>query len=257
MTQIHPSAVVDLRAQLDEGVEVGPYAVVGPDVTIGAETTIGAHVVIERNTRLGRRCYVGTGTVLGSPPQDRRYDGEPTWLEVGDETQIREHATLNRGTTARGVTRVGRRCYLMSYVHVAHDCTLEDEVTLANGVQLAGHVRVEHGASISGLTPVHQFVRIGTLAFVGGASRVSQDVPPYARASGNPCKLYGINTIGLTRAGLSTATCQTLKHAYRLLFNSDLTVTEAVELLRARAPDVPELAHLLDFVSGTERGVLV
>jgi UDP-N-acetylglucosamine acyltransferase len=145
----------------------------------------------------------------------------------------------------------------MSYVHVAHDCAIEDEVTLANGVQLAGHVRVERGASVGGLTPVHQFVRIGTLAFVGGASRVSQDVPPYARASGNPCKLYGINTIGLTRAGLSADTRQAVKRAYRLLFNSDLTVPEAVDLLRDRAREVPEVGHLVDFVSRSERGVLV
>ncbi len=257
MTRIHPTAVVDPRADLGDNVVIGPYAIVGPDVAIGPGTTLGAHVVVERNTRLGRECYVGTGAVLGSPPQDRRYRDEPTWLEVGDETQIREHSTLNRATTARGTTRVGRRCYIMSYVHVAHDCALDDEVTLANGVQLAGHVSVGRGASIGGLTPVHQFVRIGMLAFVGGAARVSQDVPPYARASGNPCKLYGINTIGLTRAGLSADTRQDLKHAYRLLFNSDLTVTEAVEMLHDRACAVPEVAHLLHFMSRTERGVLV
>lgn len=254
---IHSTAVLDPTARLGAEVEVGPYAVVGPNVAIGTATTISAHAVIERDTTVGNRCYIGTGTVIGSAPQDRKYRDEPTRVDIGDDTHIREYATINRGTASRGVTRVGRGCFIMTYVHIAHDCTIEDGVTLANGVQLAGHVHVEAFATISGLTPVHQFVRIGTHAFVGGGSRVPQDVPPYARAAGNPLRLYGINTIGLTRAGIPADVCRALKYAYRMLFNSDLTPTEAVALLRRDADPVREVQRLIEFVTRTERGVLV
>jgi UDP-N-acetylglucosamine acyltransferase len=255
--RIHATAIVDPGARLDEGVEVGPFAIVGPGVEVGSETVIGPHAVIERDTTLGRRCLVGTGAVLGGDPQDLKYRGEPSCLDVGDETQIREYATLHRGTAATGRTVVGRRCYLMAYVHVAHDCVLEDGVVLANAVQLAGHVHVEAQASIGGLTPVHQFVRIGRLAFVGGGSRVPQDVPPFSRAAGNPIKLYGMNSTGLMRAGVPREVRVALKHAFRLLFNSALTLSQAVEQLRAESAQVPEVMQLVDFVISSQRGVMV
>jgi UDP-N-acetylglucosamine acyltransferase len=255
--RVHPTAIIHPDAALGADIVIGPYAVIGPCVRLGAGTHIGPHVVIERNTRLGERCTVGPGSVLGAAPQDRKYGGEETWLEVGDETVIREYSTLHRGTAATGVTQVGRRCFIMTYVHVAHDCRIEDDVTLANAVQLAGHVLIERHATVSGLCPVHQFVRIGAYAYVGGGSRVPQDVPPYTRAAGTPLKLYGINTIGLTRAGFPPAVRGALKHAYRLLFNSDLTTTEAVERLRRDPEVVDEVAHLVEFVARTERGVLV
>jgi UDP-N-acetylglucosamine acyltransferase len=254
--KIHPTAIIDPDTELGADVVVGPYAVIGPRVTIGDETSIGPHAVIEQNTRLGRRCSVGPGTVLGAAPQDTKYDGGDTWLEVGDDTVIREYTTLHRGSQASGVTRVGRSCFLMTYVHVAHDCVIEDEVTIANAVQLAGHVHIESHAAISGLCPVHQFVRIGTYAYVGGGSRVPQDVPPYTNATGNPLKLYGLNTVGLARAGFSSEVRLALKHAYRLLFNSDLTTTQAIEQLRCE-PQVPEVTRLVEFVAHSERGVLV
>ncbi len=253
---LHPTAIIDDTADLAPDVAVGPYCVIGPGVSVADGTTLGTHVVIERDTAIGRRCYVGPGAVLGSAPQDRKYHGEPTHLEIGDETQIREHVTINRGSAARGRTRVGSGCFIMTYAHIAHDCTIGDGVTLANAVQLAGHVHIEDHATISGLTPVHQFVRIGTHAFVGGGSRVPQDIPPYTTAVGNPLRLYGINTIGLTRAGCPPEVRRALKHAYRLLFNSDLTTTEAVDILR-QDPAVPEVMRLVDFVTRTERGVLV
>lgn len=254
---IHPSAVIDRHAELGTAVSVGPYAIIGPNVTIGDQTEIGPHVVIEGDTVLGRRCTVASGAVLGTAPQDRKYRSEATSLVVGDRTIIREYVTINRGTTARGTTQVGCDCFLMAYAHVAHDCTLEDGVTLANAVQLAGHVLIEANATISGLTPVHQFVRIGTYAFVGGGSRVPQDVPPYARAAGNPLRLYGINTVGLTRAGFAPQVRRALKHAYRLLFNSELSTLDAVETLQREAEHVPEVMRLLAFVTASERGVLV
>ncbi len=254
---VHPTAIIHPDTRLAADVAVGPFAVIGPGVEIGPGTVIGAHAVIERDTALGSRCVVGTGAVLGADPQDLKYHGEPTHLEVGDETQIREYATLHRGTAATGRTVVGRRCYLMAYVHVAHDCVLEDGVVLANAVQLAGHVHVEAQASIGGLTPVHQFVRIGRLAFVGGGSRVPQDVPPFARAAGNPMKLYGINSTGLVRAGFPSEVRAALKHAFRLLFNSHLSLSQAVEQLRAESADITEVMQLTDFVVSSQRGVLV
>jgi UDP-N-acetylglucosamine acyltransferase len=256
-TRIHPSAIVDPKAELDDEVAIGPYSIVGPRVSIKSGTEIACHTVIESNTRIGSDCSIGIGSVLGGEPQDRKFANEHTWLEVGDRTLIRDYCTLNRGTAHRGRTRVGSDCYLMSYVHVAHDCIIESGAVLANAVQLAGHVCIEEHANVGGSTPVHQFVRIGTYAMVGGGSRLPQDVPPYTRAAGNPFRLYGINTIGLTRAGFSSDVRLALKHAYRMLFNSDLTTAEAVDLLRRERADVPEVMRLVDFVARSERGVLV
>lgn len=255
--EIHRTALIDPGAHLGAGVSVGPFAVLGPGVEIGPGSVIGPHAVIVRDTAVGRRCTVGAGAVLGADPQDLKYRGEPTHLDIGDDTTIREYATLHRGTAATGRTLVGRRCYLMAYVHVAHDCVIEDDVVLANAVQLAGHVHIETRASVGGLTPVHQFVRIGRLAFVGGGSRVPQDVPPFARAAGNPMKLYGINSTGLTRAGVPAEVRAALKHAFRLLFNSHLSVSQAVEQLRAESAHIAEVMQLVDFVVTSQRGVLV
>jgi UDP-N-acetylglucosamine acyltransferase len=254
---IHPTALIDPDAELAPDVTVGPYSSIGPQVRIGAGSRVAGHAIIERNTLIGEGCSIGVGCVLGGEPQDRKYGGEETWLVVGDETLLRDYCTLNRGTTARGKTSIGRKCYMMTYVHVAHDCIIEDCVVLANAVQLAGHVHIEEFASVGGSTPVHQFVRIGTHAFVGGGSRLPQDVPPYSRAAGNPFRLYGINTIGLTRAGFSPEVRLALKHAYRLLFNSKLTSTQAVNQLRLENPDITEVMRLVDFVATSERGVLV
>ncbi|MBI2537857.1 MAG: acyl-ACP--UDP-N-acetylglucosamine O-acyltransferase [Gemmatimonadetes bacterium] len=264
--RVHPTAIVDPGAALGPDVVVGPYCIVGPGVQIGAGTTVGPHAVIQRDTTLGAGCAVGPGAVLGADPQDFKYQGEATSLDIGDETRIREYATLHRGTAATGKTVVGKRCYLMAYVHVAHDCVIEDDVVIANAVQLAGHVYVEANATIGGLTPIHQFVRIGRFALVGGGSRVPQDVPPFTRAAGNPMKLYGINSLGLVRAGFPAEVRAALKHAYRLLFNSTLSLSQAVERLRLKSPDLPDVMRLVDFVvssqrgvprSGAERGVLV
>jgi UDP-N-acetylglucosamine acyltransferase len=255
--RFHPTALIDPDTEIGADVTIGPYAVIGPRVTVGDGTSIGPHAVIQQDAHLGRRCTVGAGAVLGADPQDVKYGGESTWLEVGDDTVIREYATLHRGTAARGKTSVGRRCFLMTYVHVAHDCVLEDDVTIANAVQLSGHVTIEAHATVSGLSPVHQFVRIGTYAYVGGGSRVPQDVPPYTTAVGNPLKLYGLNTVGLTRAGFPSDVRLALKHAYRLLFNSDLARSEAVELVRREHASVPEVLRLAEFVAHSERGVLV
>jgi UDP-N-acetylglucosamine acyltransferase len=254
---IHRTALVDPTAHLGQDVSIGPYAIVGPRVTVGDRGTLGAHVVLERNVKLGTGVRVGHGTVIGSDPQDLKYQGEDTWVEIGDDTVLREYCTVNRGTVSTGKTTVGRRCFLMSYVHVAHDCVIGDDVIMANAVTMAGHVTVEDRAIISGLVPIHQFVRIGTFAFVGGASRVNQDVPPYTKAVGNPVHLYGLNSVGLQRAGFAPEVKLALKRAYRLLFNSDLTVSQGIARARAELPSAPEIAHFLSFIEGSERGVLV
>lgn len=254
---IHRTALIDPAAELGADVSVGPYSIVGPHVTIGARTTIAAHAVVERNTRIGAGVQIGYGTVIGNDPQDLKYKGEETWVEIGDATIIREYCTINRGSTATGKTTVGARCFLMTYVHIAHDCVVGNDVIMANGVQMAGHVTVDDRAIISGLVPIHQFVRIGTYSFVGGASRVNQDVPPYTKAAGNPVHLYGLNSVGLQRAGFSPEVKLALKRAYRLVFNSDLTVSQGIARARVELPQVGEVETFLRFIEASQRGVMV
>ncbi len=253
---IHRTALVDPSAQVGLDVAVEPYAIIGPNVVVGDGCAIGAHAVLERNVRLGPGVRVGIGTVLGGPPQDLKYQGEDTWVEIGAGTVIREYCTINRGTTATGRTVLGERCFIMSYVHFAHDCVVGNEVIVANATQFAGHVRVDDRAIISGLTPVHQFVHIGTFAFIGGGSRVNQDIPPYTKAVGNPLHLYGLNSVGLQRAGFSAETKLALKKAYRLVFNSDLTLTQGVARARQELPSSPEVETFLRFIEESQRGVL-
>jgi UDP-N-acetylglucosamine acyltransferase len=254
---IHRTALIDPTAELGADVSVGPYCVIGPKVTVGERSTIAAHAVLERNTRVGEGVKIGYGTVIGNDPQDLKYRGEETWVEIGSGTIIREYSTINRGSTATGKTTIGERCFLMTYVHIAHDCAIGNDVIIANGVQMAGHVLVSDRASISGLVPIHQFVRIGTYAFVGGASRVNQDVPPYTKAAGNPVHLYGLNSVGLQRAGFSPELKLALKRAYRLVFNSDLTVSQGIARARAELPQVPEVETFLQFIEASQRGVMV
>jgi UDP-N-acetylglucosamine acyltransferase len=254
---IHRTALVDPKAHLGQDVSIGPYAIIGPRVTVGDGCTVAAHAVLERNVKLGAGVKLGYGAVIGNDPQDLKYQGEETWVEIGDGTIVREYCTVNRGTSATGKTTVGERSFLMSYVHVAHDCVIGHDVIIANSVQMAGHVTIEDRAIISGLVPIHQFVRIGTFAFVGGGSRVNQDVPPYTKAVGNPVHLYGLNSVGLQRAGFSPEVKLALKRAYRLLFNSDLTVTQGIARARAELPVGPEVEIFLRFIEGSQRGVLV
>ena len=255
--KIHPTAIVDPGAELGEDVEIGPYAVVGPQVTIGPRSFIAARAIVERNARIGADCRIGSGSIVGGDPQDLKYKGEETWVEIGDGTVVREYVTVNRGTDQSFRTTVGKRCLLMAYVHVAHDCHIGDDVILANVVQLAGHITIGDRATISGLTPVHQFVKIGCYAFIGGMSRVTKDVPPYVKAAGSPMKLYGLNTVGLERRGFTRETMRELKKAYALFFSSDLNVSQALERARADLAPLPEVETLIRFVEESERGVLV
>jgi UDP-N-acetylglucosamine acyltransferase len=254
-TAIHPTALIDGSAELGAGVTIGPFAMVGPRVSVGDRCRIGPRATLSRNVRLAEDVIVGDGSILGGDPQDLKYDGEETWVEVGQGTIIREYSTINRGTTATYKTTVGARCFIMTYVHLAHDCHVGDDVVIANATQCAGHVTIHDRAILSGLNAVHQFVTIGTYAFVGGGSRVNQDIPPYVKAVGNPMELYGLNSIGLQRAGFSGETVAALKRAYRLFFNSDLNLSQALERARTELPALPEVERFLAFVESSERGV--
>ncbi len=256
-TDIHPTALIDPSAELAPGVVVGPYSIIGPNVKVGARTRIAGHVLIERDTSVGEECTISQGVILGTDPQDLKYMGEPTTLLVGDRTVIREYATLNRGTIASGVTRVGSDCMLMAYTHVAHDCHLGNHVILSNAVNMAGHVSIGDWAIVGGLTPIHQFVRIGPHAFVGGATRVAKDVPPYVKAAGSPMELYGLNSVGLQRRGFPEEVRRELKRAYRLFFASNHNVKQALERAREELRAIPEVEVFLSFFENSERGVQV
>lgn len=255
--EIHPTAIVDESAELGEGVSIGPYSIVGPGVSIGAGTRLGPHVLIDRDTTLGAECIIHKGAVLGTDPQDLKYAGEPTRLSIGDRTVIREYATLNRGTTALGFTRVGSDCLLMAYSHVAHDCQLGDNVILSNSVNMAGHVTIGDWAIVGGVTAIHQFVRIGPHAFVGGASRISKDIPPYVKAAGSPVQLYGLNGVGLQRRGFPEEVRRELKRAYRLFFASSYNTSQALLRARDELRALPEIEVFLSFFEASERGVSV
>ncbi len=254
-TAIHQAAFVDERAELGAGVSIGPGAVLGPRVRIGDRTSIGSHALVTGWTTIGRDCRVHHGAVLGSPPQDLKYAGERTGLEIGDHTEIREYATANLATEEGAVTRVGSHCLLMAYVHVAHNCQIGDHVVVANATQFAGFVTVEDWAIVGGLTAVHQFVRIGCHSIIGGGSRIPQDVAPYVRTAGSPPRNAGINRVGLERRGFSPPTRAALERAYRILFREQLTVAEAVERIRAELPGIPEVEHFARFAETSARGL--
>ena len=253
--RIHPTALVDASASIGDDVEIGPWAIVGPNCKLGNGAILAARSTLEQNVRLGERVHVGIGAVLGGDPQDLKYRGEETWVEIGDGSVVREYATINRGTAHSITTRVGRDCFLMSYVHLAHDCHLGDNVIISNGTQLAGHVTVEDRVTISGLCAIHQFARIGRNAFIGGCSRVSQDVPPYVRAVGNPLRLFGLNSVGLQRNGFDEKVVRELKRAYRFCFRSDLNLSKGIERAREELEPLPEVQHFLGFIEASQRGV--
>ena len=254
---IHPTAIVSPKASLGANVRVGPFAIIGDNCEVGDGCVIDARATLERNVRLAPNVVVGTGSVVGGDPQDLKFKGEETWVEIGEGTRLREYLTINRGTAHSFRTTVGRGCFLMSYVHLAHDCHVGDGVIISNGTQLAGHVTIEDRVIISGLVAVHQFVKIGRHAFVGGCSRVAKDVPPFLKAVGNPVKLYGLNSVGLQRSGFADETIRELKRAYRLFFRSELNVSQAMERARSELQQMPEVDHFLRFLEDSQRGVVI
>jgi len=256
-SRIHATALISPDADIASDVEIGAFAIIGEGCVVGAGSVISPRATLERNVTLGLSVKVGIGSIIGGPPQDLKFAGEETTVEVGNGTVIREYATINRGTAHSFKTIVGKNCLLMSYTHIAHDCRIGNGVILSNVVQLAGHVTIEDKAIISGLSAVHQFARIGHHSFIGGMSRVSKDIPPFLKAVGNPVKLYGLNTIGLQRSGMDEGTIRELKRAYRLLFRSDLNVSQAIERAQTELEPLPEVQELIRFVEASERGVVI
>ena len=252
---VHPTAIVSDQARLGSGVIVGPFSIIEAGAQIGDRCEIGSHVRITGSVRMGVGNRIFQGAVLGSPPQDLKFRGEDSLLVIGDGNVIREYATLNPATGAGEATRVGSGCLLMAYSHIAHNCEIGDQVILANSVNLAGHVLIEDFAIIGGLTPVHQFVRIGAHSFIGGGSRVPQDVPPYLRGAGNPMVMSGINAVGLQRRGFSEATLRSLRFAYRLLYRQQLNTTQALERIETELGDDPCIQRLVAFVRQSVRGI--
>lgn len=255
-TRIDPKAVVSDGAELDAGVEVGPFSVIGKGVRIGADTVIGPHVVLEGRTTIGSGNRIFQFASVGAIPQDLKYAGEDSELIIGDRNQIRECVTIHCGTEGGGmVTSIGDDGLFMAYSHVAHDCRIGNGVILGNASTLAGHVTIEDGAILSGLTGVHQFCRVGQLSYVGAASIVVKDVPPFTTVQGDRAKLVGLNLEGLKRKELSDDQLSNLKRAYRVLFRSGLVLDEAIARVKAEIPQDPDIEFLIKFVLGSERGV--
>lgn len=269
MARIHPTAIVDPAARLDEDVDIGPYALVGPHVSLGASTTVGPHAVIEGHTRIGRDNRIFQFASIGAAPQDKKYRGEPTRLEIGDGNTFREFVTVNCGTTQdRGVTTIGDDNWLMAYVHVAHDCVVGSHTIFANNTSLAGHVEVGDWVILGGYTGVHQFCKIGAHAMTAVGSVVLHDIPPFVMASGSSARAHGINTEGLRRRGFDAQAIATIRRAYKTLYRQGLTLDQAraqlaaeFEAADAQSSDTQSagregLRLMLDFLHRVTRGIV-
>jgi len=254
MANIHPTAFVDKQAELDEAVVVSAFAYIGPKVYIGKGTIIKPHTYIEENTKIGKNNIIGPYAVIGTPPQHLEYKGEETWVEIGDGNIIREFATIHRGTAKdQGLTRIGNNCMLMSYVHIAHDCFVEDNVIMANGATLGGHVRVGKRVVMGGFSAVHQFCRIGAYAFIGAMSGVDKDVPPFVKVFGIPAKIQGLNLVGLRRAGFTKEDIRKLSQALGIFLDGPATLKEVIVELKDVFGDDPVIAELITFLENPSR----
>lgn len=253
---IHPTAIVHPDAELEEGVEIGPYSMVSGTVKIGAHSRVGARVTMEGHTTLGEENEIFTGAVVGSLTQDKKYDGGTSYLRIGNRNKIREYVTINPGTKEGAETVIGDDNLIMAYSHIAHDCVIKNQTVLANSATLAGYVVIEDRAVIGGLSAVHQFVRIGRLALVGGCSKVVQDVPPFMIADGHPARVFGINAVGLDRAGITAEEKAALKKAFKIIFRFGLPLKKALAKLHEECPPSPVLTVLSEFLTtSSERGV--
>jgi UDP-N-acetylglucosamine acyltransferase len=253
---IHPTALVSPKAEIENEVEIGPYTIIGDHVMIRSGTAIGPHVTIDPFVEIGPECHIFQFASIGALPQAIKFQGEETHVKIGRKTIIREFATINRGTAfGGGITEVGEENLLMAYTHVAHDCKTGRGVILANNATLAGHITVEDFVTIGGLTALHQFVRVGKHAYIGGKSAVVKDVPPYVIAAGDRAKLHGLNRVGLKRYGFSDQSLAALKKTYRLIFRIGLTLNEAIARVQAEVDQTPEVDYFLSFIQASERGM--
>ncbi len=253
-TKIHASAIIDPGAEIGEGVEIGPYCIIGKNVRIGDGTKLAAHIVIETNTTIGQNCTVLSGAVLGGAPQDYKFKGEPTFLVIGDNNIIRECVTLHRASGEGHATTIGNNNMLMAYCHVGHNCTLGNCITMANTVGISGHVIVEDKVVFGGIVGVHQNVRIGKLAMIGGFSKILQDVPPFSMVEGRPTRVYDLNKIGLRRNGVGPQSRAGLRMAYKLLYRSNLNTSQALEAIEREVEPSPELEYLVNFIKSQRQG---
>jgi UDP-N-acetylglucosamine acyltransferase len=255
--RIHPTAVVERGAELGAGTTVGPYSIIGPETRTGPGAEIGAHVVLEGRVSIGARCRIGHGALIGGRPQDLKYrDGLPVGVEIGDETTIREYVTIHRATHEGHDTRVGRHCLVMVASHIAHDCVVGDHVVIINNVGLTGHVTVEDRATIGGFSGVHPFGRVGTYAYIGGCSKVNQDVPPFTIADGNPATARGVNVVGMRRGGIDGDARRQVRAAFRLLYRSGLAPGAAMARIKAELGEHPLVGRLVEFIEGSRRGIV-
>lgn len=257
MITVHPTALVSKKAKLQEDVEVGPYAIIEDNATIGQGTRIGPHCVVKAHVAIGKSCQIFSGAIIGSQPQDLKYKGAKSSLVIGDYNIIREYCTFNPGTDEGGKTIIGDHNLFMAYAHVAHDCRIGNHCVLANCGTLAGHVVIEDNAIVSGLAAVHQFVRVGRLAIIGGCSKVVQDIPPFSTCDGHPARVYGLNLIGLKRNAINKASIRQLDQAFKILFNSQLTQKSALRIIaKELKPLTPEVTYLIEFVNNAKRGIV-
>lgn len=255
--QIHPTAIIDSDCQLGENVIIGPYTIIEGNTRIGNGTRIDAFAQIKNFTSLGQNNHVYSYACIGEAPQDIKYKDEETWLEIGDNNRIREYSTLNRGTPdGNKVTRIASNCFLMAYTHVAHDCVLEDGVIMANGATLAGHVHLGQRSVVGGLCAVHQFVRIGEFAFIGGKSGVAQDIPPYMLVAGERAKVYGPNLIGMRRAGFDRKEISAVKKAFHLIWGAGISRSDALETIKKESGQFSAIEKLVTFVETSKRGIV-
>ncbi len=253
---IDSRAVVSPTAKIGENTSIGPFTIIEDDVVIGEGTHIASNVLIANGSRIGKECRIHHGAVLGTPPQDIKYLGEVTTLEIGDNNVIREYVTMNRGTRVSNKTTVGNNCFIMAYAHIAHDCQVGNHVILANSVNMGGHVHIENNAIVGGIVAIHQFSNIGCSAMIGGGFRVTKDVPPYVLAGSEPLAYKGLNIIGLRRRNFTNDAIEKLNRAYRLIYHSQLNVTQAIEKIKSEIPLTEEINHVLEFIEKSKRGII-
>jgi UDP-N-acetylglucosamine acyltransferase len=255
-TTIDPRAIVDPKAQLGDNVVVGPFTIIEEDVIIGAGTVIASNALIANGARIGKECRIHHGAIVATIPQDLKFRGEQSYLEIGDHTTVREYATLNRGTGERGKTVIGHHCFIMAYAHVAHDCSVGNHVILVNSVNMAGHVLIEDYVVVGGMVPIHQFTRIGRHAMIGGGFRVTKDVPPYILAGHEPIAYQGLNVVGLRRRNFSNEAIAKIEAAYDIIYGGKLNVTQALEKIKNDQPMSEEVSRIVEFIERSKRGII-
>ncbi len=255
-SSIHPTAVIEPGTEIGVGVKIGPYAVIESDVVIGDRCEIGAHAIIGEGTRLDERCRVFSGAAIGLIPQDKKYTGEKPHTVIGKNTLIREYVTINRGSAARGETRIGDDCWIMAYCHVAHDCIIGNDVTISNSLAMAGHVEIGDHVTIGGVCSFHQFTHIGDYAFIQATSYVHQDVLPFALTGASPVRIVDINKIGLERHGFTEERKRDIRRAFKILFRESLTLGDSIARLRNEFPGNPDIASIISFAQGSTRGLM-